>query len=175
MQHLLARGAQLTVVSLLPNGAATARRLVAAMSAASSVEAPPPAVAYTFLPGGTLVLPALAPRPTALAVVLAAQATDAQAWLELVAPVQDTPVIAGVAAGADPILRPYLDSGQLAGLVSGFDGAYSYAQRSRLPGATTAPQGQRNQIVGQNVAGLVLIGLLLVGNVVALLAGRRKP
>ncbi len=177
MQHLRARGAKIEVVSLLPNGPATARRLVAAASAAggdgSAVEAPPPAVSYEFLPGGALVLPGLAPRAAALNVVLAAQAADAQTWLELVAPVQGAPVVAGVGAGADPILRPYLDSGQLRGLVSGFDGAYSYSQRARLPQSTAALQQQRSQLVGQNVASLVLIGLLVAGNAIALLGGRR--
>jgi hypothetical protein len=177
MQHLRARGAEITVVSLLPNGPATARRLVAAASAAGSddrvAEAPPPSVSYTFLPGGALVLPALALQPAALNVVLAAQAADARTWLELVAPVQGAPVVAGVGAGADPILRPYLDSGQLAGLVSGFDGAYSYSQRGRFPQSAAALRQQRSQLVGQNVAGLVLIGLLIAGNAIALLGGRR--
>ena len=177
MQHLLARGAQIEVVSLLPNGPATAVRLVAAVSAASgddsAAEAPPPSISYAFLPGGALVLPALASHPAALTVVLAAQAVDAQTWLELVAPVQGAPVVASVGAGADPILRPYLDSRQLAGLVSGFDGAYSYGQRARFPQSAAALQRQRNQLVGQNFAGLVLIGLLVAANVIALLGGRR--
>jgi len=176
VRHLLARGARLEVVSLLPNGPATARRLVTAARAAGSAAEgalPVSTVDYTFLPGGAVVLPTLAQQAPALTVVLAAQASDVQLWLELVAPAQAAPVIAGVAAGADPILRPYLDSGQLLGLVSGFDGAYSYGQRARvdLP-ANEGPM--RRQIVGQNVAGLVLIGLLLAGNVVALLAGRRS-
>lgn len=175
IQHLLVRGAQIEVVSLLPNGPATARRLVTAVNAAkdpAEVEvALLPSVNYRFLPGGAPVLPMLAQQPAALAVVLAAQASDVQTWLELVAPVQRAAVVAGVGAGADPILRPYLDSGQLAGLVSGFDGAYSYGQRARVSQPVAAQQ--RSQIVGQNVAGLALIGLLLVGNVVALLGGRR--
>ena len=177
IQHLLVRGAQIEVVSLLPNGPATARRLVTSVNAASdprNVDAALlPSVNYVYLPGGAPVLPMLAQQPAALAVVLAAQAADVQTWLELVAPAQGAAVVAGVGAGADPILRPYLDSGQLAGLVSGFDGAYSYAQRTRLPQSVAAPQQQRSQVVGQNVAGLVLIGLLLAGNVVALLGGRR--
>lgn len=177
IQQLLARGARIDIVSLLPNGPATALRLIDTLLDAGTVPdaaLPAPEVTYRFLPGGSAVLPALAQNKPALTVILAAQAADVQAWLELVAPWQQgVPVVAGVGAAADPILRPYLDSQQLAGLVSGFDGAYSYGYLTRYPQTAAAQQKQDTQINGQNVAGLVLLALLIAGNAVAWLAGRR--
>ncbi len=130
VRHLLDKGATLRIVSLLPNGPATARRLLATVhdersqlpTGGGEAVAEPP----RFLPGGVMVLPALGQDYANLAVVFAAQAEDAQAWLEQVAPRNRVPVVAATGAGADPLLRPYLASGQLVGLVSGFDGAATY-------------------------------------------------
>ncbi len=62
----------------------------------------------------------------ALVVVVAAQAEDVQRWLEVAAPLNRIPVLAVTSAAADLPLRPYLSSGQLVGLVGGFDGAADY-------------------------------------------------
>lgn len=145
-----------------------------------------------FLPGGPSVLPLLGQDPAAtvsgaslpstpgglsaravsaldaqgpaLAIVFAAQAEDVQTWLEQVQPLDATPVIAVVSAGADPILRPYLDSGQLIGLVSGFDGAFNYSQR--LPHAPSAEQITRLQVqaVAQDWGMWIILLLILAGN-----------
>ena len=53
--------------------------------------------------------------------------------LEQAQPLDRLPIVAFTSAAADPVLRPYLESGQLRGLVSGFDGAWAYAQQSGLP------------------------------------------
>ena len=143
VRHLLDKGASLRIVSLLPNGPATARHLLAAVhdersqlrtgTAEASIEPP------RFLPGGVMVLPALGQEHADLAVVFAAQAEDAQAWLEQVAPRNRVPVVAATGAGADPLLRPYLASGQLIGLVSGYDGAATYTDMlNELPTRTRA-------------------------------------
>ncbi len=73
-------------------------------------------------------LQALQETGPALALVLAAHSEDVQRWLEQVQPLNQVPVLAVTAAGADPVLRPYWDSGQLVGLVSGYDGAQAYAR-----------------------------------------------
>lgn len=103
-----------------------------------------------------------------LAIVVAAQAEDVQYWLELVQPMVYTPVVAVTAAGADPVLRPYLSSNQLSGLVSGFDGAIQY---QRLRGQRlTAREVARTaeQLVAQNWGHVALLLILVLGNLSAL-------
>ena len=177
VRHLLDRGAQLQVVSLLPNGPATARRLLARVHDdrrqlnrnAGEVAMPPP----RFLPGGVLALPSLGVQEADLAVVLGAQAEDVQGWLEQVAPRNGVAVVAATGAGADPALRPYLASGQLAGLVSGYDGAASYtALLGGLP-ARDREQEMQLQLVGQNLATIVFLFLIIAGNLALLVNGRR--
>lgn len=196
-RHLLERRARLAVVSTLPGGPATARRLierartperVGDLTVAASLAQP---VSYNYLPGGAAILPLLARDPTqalledparadqlsssllarrpGLVVIAAAQAEDVQDWLEQVQPLQGSPVVAITAAGADPILRPYLDSGQLRGLVSGFDGAYNYR---RLLDPFTAPANNvrlLHQVAWQNWGHLAFIAAILLGNLAALL------
>lgn len=178
LHHLLEREAALDVVSLLPNGPATARRLLAKVEAqrlpdlaAIGVRRP---FEVRFLPGGATVLPLLATQQADLAVVIGAQAEDVQQWLELVAPLNRAPVLAITAAGADPPLRPYLDSGQLIGLVSGFDGGFHYAELVGMPPTPDAVRGWRFQIAGQNAGALTLLAIIVLGNLAALLTGRRQ-
>jgi hypothetical protein len=188
VRHLLDQGVTLQVVSLLPNGPATARRLIAAVHDERMLlrrglgEAP--VDGPYFLPGGEMVLPAAAGTlgfaaapperpPFGLAVVFAAEAEDVQAWLEQVAARTGVPVVAATGAGADPLLRPYLASGQLVGLVSGFDGAATYTSLlDELP----APARERQldlQLVGQNFGGFIFLLAILLGNLAILLMGRR--
>ncbi len=198
MHHLVERRARLAVVSTLPGGPATARRLVT--QARTGVERPSsldvaaetnwPAT-YAYLPGGAAVLPLLARDPVtallddpavateatrnalarapSLVVVAAAQAEDAQEWLEQVQPLERTPVVAVTGAGADPVLRPYLDSGQLRGLVSGFDGGYSYQHRLEPFTAHTSPPWLTAQVILQNWGHMALILVIILGNLAALL------
>jgi hypothetical protein len=187
VRHLLDKGVTLQIVSLLPNGPATARRLLAAVHDERTQlrrglgEAP--LDGPYFLPGGVMVLPAVAEgisfaapeaqAAPALVVVFAAEAEDVQAWVEQVAARNGVPVVAATGAGADPVLRPYLAAGQLVGLVSGFDGAATYtALLDELP--TPARERELNlQLVGQNFGGLVFLLAILAGNLAILLTGRR--
>ena len=81
-------------------------------------------------------------------------------------PLNKLPVVAFTSAVADPVLRPYFDSEQLRGLVSGFDGAYSY-QALRLQSSS---QGMNpnliQQVVAQNWGQLALLAVLVMGNLV---------
>ena len=92
-----------------------------------------------YWPGGYAVLPGLASwvetqRPD-LHVIVTADMSDVLHWLELVAAGAETPVVAVTGAGAGPWIRPYLDSGQLSGLVSGYEGAQHYVDLSQEDGA----------------------------------------
>jgi hypothetical protein len=193
VQHLLERGARLAVVSLLPGGPPSANRLIGrALQTlrrdASRLARPEGGLLGEplFLAGGLAALPlagqeltALLPgawpetggtaTPPALGVVLAAQAEDVQQWLEQIQPRNGAPLVAVTSAAADPLLRPYLDSGQLVGLVSGYDGAYSYGRlyaRARLlaESPSLAPQ-----IRGQRGVYLAVLAVLALGNLAALI------
>lgn len=182
-------GGPATARGLIDQAALDLRRSVGFFPASSQ----PLMIDGGFLPGGASVLPLLGqdaantvsaatlPGPTgplsaqavsilasqgpALTLIFAAQAEDVQEWLEQVQPLDGVPVIAVVSAGADPILRPYLDSGQLLGLVSGFDGAFNYSQR--LPHTPSADQSTRLQVqaVAQDWGMWIILLLILAGNV----------
>lgn len=191
VSHLLERRARALVVTTLPAGLPTARRLYAAaatglQSSGAGRLAAPWFGDGAFLTGGAAALPLVAqeteralglpaetPAPL-LAVVFAAQPEDVQHWLELVQPVNALDVVAVTGAAGDPMLRPYLASGQLAGLVAGFDGAYAYqAQRSV---ALDAPAAARLDLQRrlQNWGGAVLLLALLAGNAAQALARERR-
>jgi len=186
MRHLLERQAQLEIVTLLPNGAATARRLVADAQRAAATSV---AVPVRFLSGGAPALGLLAQNRTAanwqqrrqttaapipeLVVVFAAQSEDVQQWLEQVQPVLVTPVVAVTAAAADPGLRPYWQSGQLAGLVSGFDGAYHYARRNDDTLTRTQELLSLQLLAAQNSGAVAILVCVALGNLL-LLFGRRS-
>jgi hypothetical protein len=197
MRHLLQRRARLAVVTTLPGGIASAERLIAQVRSAQGTDdlalaadlAQP--ILYAYLPGGAASLPLLArdpgrallenimfaspderetlvPHPN-LVVVAAARSEDVQQWLEQVQTLDRVPAIAVTAAGADPILRPYADSRQLSGLVSGFDGAYAYRQ---LLDPFTAPESNATllqQIILQNWGHFALLAAIILGNLAALL------
>ncbi|MEZ4860051.1 MAG: hypothetical protein R3C14_02030 [Caldilineaceae bacterium] len=149
-----------------------------------------------YLPGGAAVLAWLAQSPAAalyghtqpfpmawsptqqpqstpaLTVVVAATAEAVQQWLEQVQPLLYRPVVAFTTASADPLLRPYLDSGQLSGLVSGFDGAAFYTQLQNRPLPYAEEQLGREQLIFQNWGHLALLGVIVLGNLAVILRRR---
>jgi hypothetical protein len=176
LSQLLTRGARLVVFTLLPNGPATARRVIAQVQSGlhpgrQSVGEPMP-IDVTFLPGGVTVLPLVGEEQAPLAIVFAAQAQDVQQWLEQVQPLNQVPTVAVTAAGAAPLLQPYLDSRQLTGMVSGYDGAYAYTRLMGW-GKGDYPPLER-QIVGQNYGILAFLVIVILGNFAALVSGRRR-
>lgn len=194
--QLVAQRNQAIIVSLLPNGPATARRLFAQVTA-PEVEVRPLQLAAadaqivenTFLPGGAAfplvaqdlalgvnvapgvsaagVVAAVAEGP-ALTIILAAQAEDVQQWLEQAQPINQLPVVAFTSAAADPPLRPYMESRQLAGLVSGFDGAWAYQQLGEVPLPPASTERLSRQLSGQNWGQAAFLLALILGNLAAL-------
>ena len=194
VEHLLQRRARMSVVSLLPGGPATARRLIERArlewqrsenltAAAESAWVIP----VQYLPGGAAMLAHVAQNPERvfdaeqqerpdLAVVFGAQAEDVQHWLEQAAPLNRTPVIAVTSAAADPILRPYWNSGQLSGLVSGFDGAYNYQSllADRLPRLERSAALDR-QVVLQDWGLAIFFLAIVLGNLAAMFSRPPEP
>ncbi|MEZ4656088.1 MAG: zinc ribbon domain-containing protein [Caldilineaceae bacterium] len=208
LRHLKTRQSQLFLFSPLPTGAATAERLFARLDAEINLNDSAAMLRRAdYLPGGPAVLPligqslataaldttrqgrananpagALAtPAQPTLVLVVAAQAEHVQDWLEQVQPRNHTPVVAITGAAADPVLRPYWDSGQLAGLVSGVDGglAYDALLNSVVDTAAAPPRlsqlalGARHQMVQiQNWGHIGFALIILLGNL-AILVHRR--
>ncbi|MBX2998691.1 MAG: hypothetical protein KF893_09305 [Caldilineaceae bacterium] len=195
IEHLIAQNADLIVISQLPLGPASARRLIAAAETSVWGEITAQRLDATlveggFLPGGAATLPLLGQAPAlglpvdlqgrsaeirpplqtltedgpALALVISAQFEPVQRWLEQVQPLNQTPTLAITSAAAAPPLRPYLDSGQLAGLVSGYNGGIGYRQLLLRPLARAEQIPLWRQIRGHNSALIVLLIVLVIGN-----------
>jgi len=61
-----------------------------------------------------------------LVLVFGERGEDVRLWVEQVGSAVNLPLGAAVAAGAEPVARPYLASGQLIGLLAGYRDAYTY-------------------------------------------------
>lgn len=111
-------------------------------------------LAMAYWPGGPAALPAIASNggtvvntengspPTSVSgipeqlrasdynlhLIVTDQALDVVHWLELVSPATQVPVLAVTSAAAAPLLGPYLETGQLAGVVSGIGDAHHLAE-----------------------------------------------
>ena len=205
IEHLLRKQAKLIVVSQLPSGLATARRLIAKAEDAIRRPGRPHITTNViveggFLPGGAASLPLLGVAPAqtlpidprrldlkerftvagldntgaALNLVIAARAEDVRRWLEQVQPLNNGAVIAVTSAVVDPMLRPYLHSKQLSGLVSGWDGGRAYQRRSERAETIAEQARSARQISGQNWGFAILLVAILLGNLAGL-AERRRP
>ena len=204
LRHLFRKEGQLAVISTLPTGPATARRMWNEVSTAFAATNQTALIDLGFLPGGTATMPILAytdvpgllrygvreygagsafmqfwQQKPDLMLVVASQAEDVQYWLEQVQPINGVRTVAFTSASADPVLRPYRNSGQLSGLVTGFDGAAAYElllQNEQLePPATDSTLKLTNAsvvnslLIAQNWGHLILLGILLMGNLSILL------
>ncbi len=197
--HLFQHQASISAIAQLPGAPATAQRVLEqarlqwqqnenlTVAARGRVM---PSIAY--VPGGASILAYVAQdlpqvgnfaidfqntstwqgNQPDLMVVYAAHADDVQNWLEQVQPALRTPVVAVVAAGADPVLRPYYDSGQLVGLVSGYDGGFNY-QRLMDEDAQRYSDGRYDfYLVLQDWGALVFFLAIVLGNFSAILRRR---
>ena len=101
----------------------------------------------------------------ALTLVIAARAEDVRRWLEQVQPLNGGMVVAATSAAVDPSVRPYLHSGQLAGLVSGWDGASAYVRRLERARSLEEQARTLRRVNGLNWGVAILIVSVLLGNV----------
>lgn len=96
-------------------------------------------------------------------VILTDRAETGRAWIEQVQPVtRGVPMLMVTSAQAAPLMTPYMESGQVTGMVSGLLGGAMYAQLA----------GEANSLAGQHLAsyqiGIVLAFIfVLVGGVVS--------
>ena len=140
-------------------------------------------LAMAYWPGGPAALPAMAASGEAdaananddnrvaesgewmrasdynLHLIVTDQALDVVHWLELVSPTMQVPVLAVTSAAAAPLLGPYLETGQLAGVVSGIGDAHHLAE----PLAGSAAEDlTRHTLAMSRFQGWLSIALVLV-------------
>jgi hypothetical protein len=107
-----------------------------------------------------------------LALVISARFEPVQRWLEQVQPLNQVPTLAITSAAAGPVVRPYLDSGQLAGMVSGYNGGIGYRQLLPRPLTRSELSPLWRQIRGHNGALIVLLIVIVIGNLMLYLERR---
>lgn len=103
----------------------------------------------------------------AAVIILTDNADTGRNWIEQAGPqLGDKPMLMIISAQAEPMIRPYFDSGQLKGLVSGLSDAKIYEQNFNRPGL--ANQYWNSFSVGMLVAEL----LIAVGAIFGVMANR---
>jgi hypothetical protein len=196
IDRLLYRGARLALISTSPTGPALANQFLNSTQA-SHLQAGAQIVNLGYLPGGSsgVYYFASAPREAApvavdgsnpwesavlsdvyqlsdfdALVVITENADTARAWVEQTqSHLGDTPVFLIVSAQAEPMARPYYDSGQVDGLVTGLVGGKTYEQTFGTSGLARLYWDS----LGMGVLAALL--LILVGGVqMAILARRAK-
>jgi hypothetical protein len=80
-------------------------------------------------------------------------------------------LVAGVSAGAESLTMPYLQSGQIKGLVSGYSGAVAYLNMIKAISSTDQPAQYQLPLEGLTLANYVMVALIVVGLIAALLRG----
>jgi len=176
LQSPALRNTQINVASLNPQGSAVAQSVLKNLPDLKYVE-------LGFVPGQVNGVQSLLNRAggdVKLIIELAASPETVRWWAEqLKANRSEIPLVVGVSAGAEPLTMPYLQSGQVKGMVSGFPGAVAYLNATGMMG-TFSPKDRTTHyqipLDGLALANYVMIGLILFGLIAALLrgAGRRS-
>ena len=158
LDHLAIHGAKLATLSTSPTGPALAERQMRILQAAHTYQPGQNYVNLGYLPGGPAGILAFAQRPASAGgeaawgtPVLAATReltefaaifiiTDSvetgQQWIEqTTARRGSAQLFLIVSAQAEPMLRPYYQSGQVSGMVSGLAGGASYEANLNRPGS----------------------------------------
>jgi hypothetical protein len=150
LEHLLFKGPRLAILSTSPTGP------ILADSFMKRISHPPEYVNLGYLAGGAAGVLGFAENPPAAAtytlegapawqmptlqgvqnlsdfaavIVLTDNADTGRTWIEQAGPYLNTaPMIMVISAQAEPMIRPYYDSGQIKGLVTGLAGGKAYEQ-----------------------------------------------
>ncbi len=197
IDHLMRRGVRILAMSLLPQGPALAQRALEEgaereggyiygrdylnlgylpgreaglrILAEKSLEA----FSKDFRDNAPLTEFALAQEfaqigDIALIIELAGSEEITRMWLEQVGSRREAPMVAGVTAAAEQGMRPYLESGQLQGMLSGLVGAAEYEQ------ATQGGDRARAALGAQSAAHLAILFLVVTGNLLYLVIRAKK-
>jgi hypothetical protein len=174
LQSPALQNAQIEVASLNPQGSAVAQSVLKNL----------PNFQYTdlgFAPGQVSGVQSLLGKAgdVKLIIELAASPETVRWWVEQMKASQtEIPLVVGVSAGAEPLTMPYLQSGQVKGLVSGFPGAVAYLNATGMMNTYSQDQIEDYQIPldALTLANYVMVVLIVVGLIGALSrgAGRRS-
>jgi hypothetical protein len=185
IDHLMLRGARLTMLSTSPTGPALADRLLARTRQAHGYQYGEHFINLGYLPGGATgilnfvldpagTMPMAADnRPAwlqpplagvggfsdfAAVIVLTGSSETGRLWLEQAGPyLSGTPLLMVVSAQAEPLLRPYYEAGQLQGMVGGLGGGAAYEQSTGRSGLS------RRYWDAYSIGLTVVVFVLLVG------------
>ena len=190
LDDLAGSAARITTIADVPAGVVFADNLLTATAADTpNYSLDSLTVNLGYLPGGTTGLASLAANPILTApydmnganawegpalaglsrlsdfdavLVLSDNPENTRAWIEQVGPaLGQTPLLVIASAQAAPMIQPYYQSGQVAGLLAGMQGSAAYASLSGRTGGTV------NRYWGAYQTGLLLIVLIiLVGGLI---------
>jgi len=91
-------------------------------------------------------------------IVITDDSENARVWIEQIQPqIAGTPLLMVTSAQAAPLIQPYYQSGQVAGLVSGMPGSLVYERILQTPGDATGHLSSL-QMLSVLMAGLILVG-----------------
>jgi hypothetical protein len=91
-------------------------------------------------------------------IVITDDSENARVWIEQIQPqIADTPLLMVTSAQAAPLIQPYYQSGQVAGLVSGLPGGLIYERILQKPGDASSHLSSL-QMLSVLMAGLILVG-----------------
>ncbi len=194
LDQLMAKGADLTVVTSLPTGSVQANQLLATILRSYNYLAGNKYVNLGYLPGGAAGIYNFATNPSGTIstdvkgnqvwstpgsflsdtrqlsdfdamLILVDSSETARVWIEQSRlPLGTTPLLMVISAQAEPMVRPYYDSGQVQGMVTGLAGGASYELRTGKPGMG------RNYWDAFAVAFFVAEVIVVVGGIWALFA-----
>lgn len=174
MRHLFARRAQVYVTSLYPAGPAAAQAVIIETRQLVSDTAPAKIVNLGYVPGQATAVAFINTTPYSTVIELAASPDTLRWWVEqLAARPGAPPLLSGVSAAAEPISQPYLQSGQVKGMLVGIRDAAAYEMRLGSPkeGQDLQRLAPLESIVTANAA---LIALIVLGGLVQLVSGGRS-
>jgi hypothetical protein len=104
-----------------------------------------------------------------LIVLVASRPEFVRWWVEQVGSAKpDIPIVAAVSASVEPSVRPYLEAGQLRGLIAGLIGAADYDLQSGRPPAGEAA------IDALTLGAAAVVLLIALGAIVALQSNRKR-
>jgi hypothetical protein len=197
VDHLMLRGARLAILSTSPNGPLLAERFLVRTQAGHNYQAGEHYINMGYLPGGPAgvfgfaqwparampVLPALGGVPGwqspvlqdieslsdfDAVIVLTDSAEGGQVWVEQAGPfMAGKPMLMVVSAQAEPVLRPYYDSGQVKGMVSGLAGGAAYETVNHSPGMAI------RYLDGFSVGLFVAVVMIVIGGLWSLISAWR--
>lgn len=197
MDHLLSKGTPLAIVSTSPTGPVLAEHFLKDTSLVNvhQYQSGQQYVNLGYLAGGPAGILYLADSLTsampvdvdgksawntgplqgvqslsdfAAVIILTDNADTGRNWIEQAGPqLGDKPMLMIISAQAEPMIRPYFDSGQLKGLVSGLSDAKIYEQNYNRPGLA-------NQYWSSFSLGMLVAELLIAaGAIFGVMANRR--